>query len=220
MSKELNFEDISDNLDLLPVFQISDYKDESVDYFDNGNIRIIVTEGESEGDLTSRKIQLYISKNGIHAEIVDIIIHFETGVETNKSESKSIKCYDGITRDIYYADKYKMLSSEFDALIARFSYEEVAIKVQNHIGRILFLLTLISLGDNEDDKSLASICSEYNLYKFTKVFKCKIKDLGKKIIGKYKGQDISIETLVSPIKDYAILKNYGRFKAIFESSSL
>lgn len=202
--------DSFDILDSLP-----EPNENEKDFVDKDKVRIVLVESYNEDDLTFQKIQLKICKNGIYEDIMDIMITMEKNIKKTEVEFIEKLCYDGISREIKYLPKSKLFSSEFDALIDRYSHTEVITKTRNHVGRMLFLLFIISSSDNEADKYAVKLICEYKLSNLVREKKMTLQDVAKIVICEYKGAIITIADLISPIKDYAISKHSDRFIKIF-----
>lgn len=206
----IDFSDMDYLFDNLPDSDV-------VDYIDNGKVRIVCAESSNTDNLAMRKTQLFISKDGYYDEIMDIMIYIEVGDNTDKRDQVIKKGTDGIERIIYFNRITTLLNGEFEALIERFVSANV--KTENHIGRILYILTRVAYEDDELNKYAVSTLCELFITSICRRRKIKIIDLKEIVLAEYKGKQMKITDIIYPIADYAISKHRARFVMLFPELS-
>ena len=198
-----------------PLNDLPDIEDNII-YYEKNKVRFVIEDSTIEGNMIHKKIQIMICKNDIYEEIVDLMIVFEISVNSYNTEFITKKCYDGSIREIKYTSKKNLLSSEINALLARYTYPEVITKTRNHLGRILFLLTLIDISTNEIDKYAAKSTCEHLLARLCSLLNnSSSKESSLTVICDYKGEIFTFADMVSPIKQYCLKKHSQRFIQVF-----
>lgn len=206
---DLDFSEISYLLDELPP---NDDDENNVDF---GKIRFVCSDKMSSDNICQQKIQIYVSVNGYYNELVDIIIYFEMSNNKQKSD-KIIKT--GINlkeHEINYEPLDKLLNSELSALLTRL--DDITDKTQNHVGRILYLLSKLSTYDNDILKYVIINTCNLFMVNLEKKYKCKINDLRNIVLLKYKGLDITVKELFRSISEYAIKRHNQRFVILYRN---
>lgn len=185
---------------------------EEYDVYDHGKIRIIAAEGSKRNvAMVSKKIQMFISVDGQYGEIADIMMK----LEQNQTKINSSTCvvkkghHDGIHRNIFYIPLEGLLISEIDALLNRFQLGNV--KTENHIGRIRYILkTIVASGNTlqqqcvmmDTIRMLSKIARDINAKSHAKMYA----GVAKKVLCKYKGQDVTVKDIFLPIARFAVLE--------------
>ena len=184
-----------------------------LDYVDNGKVRILLSENDVVGELVFQKIQLMINKDGIYDEIADIMISFEVNNYKDKRAIKQICGHDGVLRTIYYYSLIDIITSEFEALLERFTLNNY--KTENHIGRIMWILSEINRERNDlNTRMILNTCS-YFISRLERKYKVKTEDLKYLVLCQYRKRDITICDILEQISKYAISFLNPRFVILF-----
>lgn len=206
--------DYSELENLNPLNDLPEVEDEFT-YYDKNKVRFLIGETMIEESSISKKIQIMICKDDIYEEIVDLMIVFSVGMKDFKIEEKSKEFYNDSIGIIKYASKKELLSSDVDALLSRYNYPELISKTRNHLGRVLYLLTLIDVNGNDDDKFAAKSTCEYLFTRLHRLFKINFKEISKIVICSYKNEIFTFGDMISPIKNYALQKRSQIFIQVF-----
>lgn len=191
----VDFSGMDDILDDLPYT-------EEINSVDNGKVRIVVAESHAEAEIVQHKIQVMISRRGCYDEIADIMVYFERCATTNSVEQKLILGSDGLEREMYYTNLTSMLNSEIDAFIVRNGKCEL--KAQNHIGRILYILTYVNTeGTKKQKVESCNVCALF-ITKLTREYRITREALKTKDLIVYKGRYLRITDILRPISKWAI----------------
>ena len=199
------------------------------EYFDlGGKIRIISNAGNKlVKTMVTKKIQLFISINGQYDEIVDMMTKFEEDMQSQKEKFTCIvkKGHDGAERKIHYTPLERLLTSEIDALQARYVLGNV--KTENHVGRIMYIFKTIVASGNTVHMQSAMMDATVWLSKMSKSLEdfpkpkrfeaspSAYKKLADKVLCTYKGKNMTIKDILSPIAPYAIGRHSPWFRGIF-----
>jgi hypothetical protein len=117
------------------------------------------------------------------------------------------------------------LTSEIDALQARYVLGNV--KTENHVGRIMYIFKTIVASGNTVHMQSAMMDATVWLSKMSKSLEdfpkpkrfdaspSAYKKLADKVLCKYKGKDMTIKDILSPIAPYAIGRHSPWFRGIF-----
>lgn len=210
----LSIQDYSDSPELDELPEVTEELS-----FNCGKLRFKLAESQFT-TMAFQKLQILCSRNGMLHEICDLMFTMEKDYKFFDFRTTEREFYNGTIGEINYPTYSNLLSSELSALYERYKYNSSLIKTRNHIGRIYYLSNYVL--NNECDIIKRQCVIEFNRFIFSlqsdiraKTLNDKIKNIRYIVLCEYNGTKITVEDLLSVIKDYALSVNDSRFIIMF-----
>lgn len=181
------------------------------------NVNIVIDDITIYGNICYQRLYFKIKVKEQYQHIVDMMVTFEVNLDKYKYNTYDIQCYDGKIRIMYVESYIHLLHSSFDTIINYITViDRYDYKLLNHIGRIFYILNFIVDYSDLKTKQIACTVCEQFIIRMCRILMIKdFNELGSIIITNYKGNDISIASLLSPISEYAFSKNINRFNKMY-----
>lgn len=181
------------------------------------NVNLVIDDTNVQDDICFKRVYFKIMVDGHYHHIVDMMISFELMQNKIDDDIFEKTCYDGVARNFVIMNRLKLLHSSFETIYSMIVSNRYNHKMKNHIGRVIHLLNYISKLKDKDEKYGACVTCEQFIIKLQKKLKISsVKQLSLMVITEFKGEDLTLRSLISPISDYAISRHLSRFIDMFE----